>query len=247
MGSSVFEFFGTLAQNSNLPETVINGRYTIQEDAEKLIIDEVDTKIKPESQDCLMEIGFGSGNIINHYKGKVKHIVGIDHAETCKRYLNTYGSCSSLELIGENFLTSRIDKKFTKIIAYGVINCLTNEAELYNFIGKLLNCLDERGVALIADLPNEDKKHRFQQSKRGKLFSKEWNKAMEENMGLEANNLLITPELEMISYNDKLIGEVVNYVRGRGFNSYLSPQSALLPFGNTREDLLIFGPEHVTN
>ena len=43
----------------------------------------------------------------------------------------------------------------------------------------------------------------------------------------------------LISFNDKLLTELINRLRMKGYNAFLVPQSKNLPFSNTREDIII--------
>ena len=232
MKNSIFEYFAELSK-TNLSYTQKSGRYLIQKNQEKKIPKEIISKMNLNKKDELLEIGCGLGNLIIPLSKKVKKATGIDHPTIIQKIVQRKMS-RKINLISGNFLKLKIKKKFDKILIYGVVHCLKNKKELNNFLSKSLKLIKKNGIILVGDIPNIDMKKRFLTSATGKKFEKKWQKNKKKELSFnlkEFNNL--------ISFNDKLLTELINRLRMKGYNAYLVPQSKNLPFSNTREDILI--------
>ena len=101
------------------------------------------------------------------------------------------------------------------------------------------------GQALLGDMANVDKKKRFLASHLGKNFQKNWNKlrteSKEENDMSEFHS---DEDITAVILTDDVILKLIKYIRDNNFHAYLLDQPQNLPFGHTREDLLIVGPEY---
>ena len=116
-----------------------------------------------------------------------------------------------------------------------MIHYLESETELFEFLLKALKLLKPGGRMLIADIPNVDKKSRFENTTYGKNKINEWNNKVAKNS--VSNNLLIDDNL--IKIDDDCYLSILKFARKNGFESYLLPESENLPFGRTRDDILI--------
>ena len=74
-----WEYYSTLA-NQDISETMKNGRYPFQEDAERRIVPDVMRKLAPKPDDILLDIGFGTGTILVPFSFVVREAYGIDNA-----------------------------------------------------------------------------------------------------------------------------------------------------------------------
>ncbi len=228
---SVYENFA----NKIECHTQIAGRYSIQKEAEKRIVFDVIEKLNIQGSDNLLEIGCGTGNILIPLSFASKNVVGIDNKNAIDKLLDRT-KVENLRGIVGNFL--EIDTinigKFEKILIYSVLHYLTNKDDLYSFIDKALNLLDENGMLLLGDIPNTSLKERFLESNSGKLFSKQWKQKIKNE-----NEEAIFELCNTITFDDSSIFELMQHIKNQGYKVYLLPQPPNLPFGYTREDLII--------
>lgn len=239
MSSKTFENYGTRV-GLGLSPTEQAGRYEVQADAEKYIVSDVVSKLRPKTTDKLLEIGCGPGALLIPLSFMVHQSVGIDHEEVVSN-LNKRFSDERLQTVGGNFLDIGLSEKFDCILIYSVLHCLTNEKEIETFVDKATGLLAAGGRLLLGDLPNKDLKARFINSVEGGSFSDEWERKSADDA--ERFRQVIEPNLqadgELATFDDAFICELLIKYRRLGFDSYLLPQPQNLPFGNTREDLLI--------
>ena len=126
------------------------------------------------------------------------------------------------------------ERKFDAIILYSVLHYIDKE-NILDVIDSILHILDEGGLCLIGDIPNMDKRDRFNNSSFGKIFNSEWSK--DKAICHITENY---PSIDLSFFDDKLVSRILNYVRAKGgFNAYLLPQSSKMPFGYIRDDILI--------
>ena len=111
------------------------------------------------------------------------------------------------------------------------------------FIDKALSLVKKDGRVLIGDIANVSKKERFLNSARGKKFQEEWDSQRQDTTENDDLTDFQNGPPPMIM-DDAFVLKLLSYVRSKGFNAYLLDQAQSLPFGNTREDLLIVGPEY---
>lgn len=236
MSTISFENFGKLA-NSQLSSTEQAGRYDIQAEAEKLILSDVIPKLCLNSQSDLLDIGCGSGLLLIPLSFLVHSATGIDHAEVIAGLRRRFTGASLAAMAG-NFLDLAIGDRYSAILAYSVVHYLSSKEELFAFADKAVELLRPNGRMLIGDIPNVDRKRRFLQTKTGAEFTKAWQKrTVVSSASAVQSNLSRDPET--LVFNDELILNVVERFRKRGFDVYILPQAPSLPFGYTREDVLI--------
>ena len=218
--------------------TQVSGRYKIQKSAEKYIVLDVIQKLKIRSDNSLLEVGCGPGNLLIPLSFFVESCVGIDHQAVIKRFKGRFNS-PNIELIGSDFFSYSGKQKFDKILIYSVLPTIKNEDRLFAFIEKALSMLKSSGRMLLGDLNNKDKKDRFLKSKRGKKFQDQWNKLRQN----EPDEPVDKPIESGIYFSDELQLKIINWLRKKGWDTYLYEQPEHLPFGNTREDIVVKGPE----
>ena len=123
-----------------------------------------------------------------------------------------------------------------------VLGALSNESAAVEFIDKAADLLIPGGRLLVADIANSDKKDRFIGTKFGKRFSENWsNHGKVPSAGEEEAEAatILSGDTKMFVASDKFIISVMKLYRRRGWECYSLPQKESLPFGHTREDLLI--------
>lgn len=236
MSRITFENYGNYAK-TQLSYVQIAGRYSIQEMAEKNIVLDVVNKLNLTSSDELLEIGCGSGTLLIPLSFFVSKAVGIDHPNLLEK-LNARFKDESIHRIPGNFLDLEINQTFSKILIYGVLQCLANEQEVIQFLQKAVRLLKPQGRLLIGDLPNTDKKQRFLLSKRGQDFSRHWRETFPEN-DLQQWQATDLQDPHLVEFNDEIIMKILLFFRKHGFESYVVSQPNNLPFCFSREDILI--------
>ena len=242
MSRITFENYGRRA-DSDLSGTEISGRYIIQSDAEDQMVQDVWAKLELTPKDDLLEIGCGVGTILIPLHRSSRGACGIDHPRLTAK-LRSNDESGNIETIDGNFLDIKIKRKFSKILVYSVLHCLTDMAEVNDFVRKAIVLLAPGGRLLLGDIPNQDKKNRFLSSAAGAEFEREWNDRMAANpsKGSELTGLDDDPDL--VTFDDDRVFSLMAMARGEGLESYLLAQPVDLPFGQTREDIVIIRPEN---
>ena len=235
-----FELYGKMA-DAKVCDTCQNGRYLVQREAEKEIYLDVIDKLRITSNDSFIDIGCGSGVNLEPISALVKEAAGCDHPRVIQRLQEK--KLQNITWYPGDFLDLEFARTFTKILIYNVVPALPSKKIVYSFIEKALTLLDPAGRMLVGDIANIDKKARFLNSLRGKEFQREWIKTFAEGGGEGEVALLRTAGKSVITNDDFVIG-LVNHIRMKGFHAYLVDQPQHLPFGNTREDIVVVGPDY---
>jgi len=239
MGNNTFENYGILALQ-DLSNTEASGRYLSQQEAEKRILLDVVQKLSVSPSDHLLDIGCGSGLLLLPLSFLVQEAHGIDHPSVIAR-LSSQAKSINIKLKSGSFLDIELGAiLFDKILIYGVIQCLPSEQELFCFIHKALQYLAAGGKMLIGDIPNVDKKRRFLDSPHGAAFESAWISSGRSFSSVDTAELL--PDDNWICFDDPLVLRLIAYLRNQGVNAYILPQAPELPFGHTREDILVVKP-----
>ena len=110
---------------------------------------------------------------------------------------------------------------------------LSNRDEVFAFISRALSLLKPGGRLLIGDLPNTSKKTRFMKSTAGQRIAKEW-----ADLIMDVG-VMVNPDNDVISFDDTVVLDLMTFIRNKGFDSFLLPQPIDLPFGGSREDILV--------
>lgn len=240
MSRASFETFGDLAA-SGLSDTEKAGRHGIQAKDEKNIVADVIAKLALEADDDLLEIGCGSGNLLIPLSFRVKEAVGIDHVNMIAA-LDKRFSDPSLSGVPGDFLEIEMDRKFAKILIYSVLHYMSDGDEVFAFIDRAVALLRPGGRLLIGDLPNDDRKRRFNGSDRGKRFNADWQAKMKKGgPGEVASKLFaqMASDDKRVPITDGLVLRILQRYRERGYDAFVVPQPPNLPFCHSREDILI--------
>lgn len=237
MGRQSFENYGLLASLGR-SRTEVAGRYDMQDVAERRIVPDVLTKLELNADDDLLEIGCGAGNLLVPLSFLTASATGIDHQDLLRVIEREHPGARICKISG-NFLDIELnpEQSFSKILIYSVLHCLADEAEAINFVTKALSLLRPGGRMLIGDIPNADRKSRFKNSRRGSEFEAVWRKGVVE--GERRDKIELRKDNEMLMPNDQMILTLMSELRARGANAYLVAQPNNLPFGHTREDIVV--------
>ncbi|MEZ5791967.1 MAG: methyltransferase domain-containing protein [Nitratireductor sp.] len=233
-----FDDYGEAAASAR-DLTELSGRYAIQASAERLVAADVAHKLNLLPDNDFLEIGCGAGNQLIPLSFRCRSATGIDHPKLIKR-LNDRYQAANLKGIGSNFLTWQAEQKFDRILVYSVLHALPDRDTVFAFVDRAVGVLRDDGAMLLGDLNNIGKKQRFSKSEQGKQFAAEW----EAQMAAYGGPQDVTISSGGVQFDDELVMELLMHVRKMGFHSYLLPQQKDLPFGRTREDILVQGPEY---
>lgn len=243
MSKPMIEVYGQLA-DAPVGDTERAGRYPYQERAERLIVAEVIEKLALRPDHTLLEIGCGAGNLLIPLSFAAKSAVGIDHPSVVAKGRERFAD-KRIAWLGGSFPETRPEGTFDRILVYGVVLCLADLAMVERFIDAAFDLLAPEGRMLVGDLPIVERKQRFRNSRRGKEFEVEW-QAMAAKWSAEAKREhaygLFQGADAIGQFTDAECASLLMRYRARGCHAYLLPQDPELPFGHTREDLLIVRP-----
>jgi 2-polyprenyl-3-methyl-5-hydroxy-6-metoxy-1,4-benzoquinol methylase len=235
MSKISFENYGNRARQC-ANDTVVAGRYVIQSSAEKLILPDIIGKLALAANDSLLDIGCGAGNLTIPLSFWVKDVTGIDHPSCIERFQRRFCT-AAIKLVSGNFLEIEIHSRFDKILCYSVLHYLSDEAEVFAFIDKALALLVPGGRVLFGDIPNTSKKRRFLASAHGQQFEREWRN--EQQRCEITTPTQLTSDSDLVQFDDQFLIRIMRRYRSQGFYAYILPEDPELPFGHTREDIVI--------
>jgi 2-polyprenyl-3-methyl-5-hydroxy-6-metoxy-1,4-benzoquinol methylase len=124
---------------------------------------------------------------------------------------------------------------YDAIIVYSVLQHVLLEGSPHDFLDAALGLLRQQAHLLLGDLPNVSMLKRFLASEAGIAYHKTYMKT-DRPPDLDWN------VLERGRLDDATITGLLSRARAAGFNAWLLPQPATLPFHQRREDLLIQRP-----
>ena len=130
---------------------------------------------------------------------------------------------------------------FDRVLVYGVIHILPDWPTLERFVDAAAALVAPHGRLLIGDVPNADRKRRFLDSDAGRRFDAEWKRSMAaagQPAGPDPFSAFAgAPAVS--SLDDRSVAGLLDRYRARGFRAQVLAQHPDLPFGHTREDLLL--------
>lgn len=226
----------------DLSDTERAGRYSEQIFGEKIALIDIINKLKPSSADTLLDIGSGPGNFFIPISFYVSRATAIDSSAALER-LKMRFSAENANYIAGSFPNVGANGTYSRILIYSVLHCLGSLEEVKSFIFTAIDCLEKGGRMLIGDLPNSDLKSRFLKSEAGKKFDFEWRasrKPMTETLSSFHKRMADTGMIG--SFNDDFLLYIVKEIRFKGLHAYITSQKSEMPFGNTREDIVVIKP-----
>jgi hypothetical protein len=120
---------------------------------------------------------------------------------------------------------------------------MKNMRAVEKFIDAAIALLKPGGALLLGDLPNEDNTKRFRVSEAGKEFETEWRARMKKEESATGDPFGIFSDADTLrTFDDAKILHLLARYRAAGLNAHVLPQPSNLPFGHTREDILITLP-----
>jgi 2-polyprenyl-3-methyl-5-hydroxy-6-metoxy-1,4-benzoquinol methylase len=238
MSTSFFDAYGALAR-AGVSTTQMSGRYEIQAAAERRIIDDVKRKLSVDVGDRLLEVGCGPGNLLIPLAFATQEAVGVDHPDVIAQARRIF-SDPRVKWVAGQFPDVEISGLFDCVLAYSVIQCLRSFDDVLAFIEAGAMLLKPGGRMLIADVPNKDKKKRFSESEAGRAFEADWRRSVELDSSAPVN--VFDDAVGVGALDDAGVLRIVAKFRAMDFHAYILPQPPELPFGRTRDDVLIVRP-----
>lgn len=239
MSSISFENYSHIASLADVSNTEAAGRLAFQQEAERKILPDLLVKLDLKASDTLLEIGCGPGNLLVPLSGFCAKAAAIDNEGAITRLKNRFAKDTEITCIPGNFLEINLPAThFDKIFIYSVLHYLSDRDEVLNFIERALSILKPGGRMLLGDIPNVSKKSRFVNSKSGQEMAKNWAEQMKDAGGSHPLEKMES-DSQLITFDDALVLEIVAFIRGKGFEAFLLPQPIDLPFGGSREDILV--------
>lgn len=234
----VFKYYQDLATNDALSNTEKCGRYASQQESEKHIFTDTLSKLPTLNHPNKKVIDVGCGcsypvlELIEHCHQHQHQLTLVDS----KEMLDQLPNASFIDKIAGQFpqekLLEQHRNSFDVVIAYGVFQCVYSHANFIAFSDALVDLLAPGGMLLIGDISNNTKKKRYLSSESGREFHKAWSNSDD------------VPEVswnqfEPNSLDDTTVIMLYSRYRQMGYETYIFPQMANLPFSHSREDLLV--------
>jgi SAM-dependent methyltransferase len=235
--------FGALTE-LHLSPTVQAGRYAFQAEAERRVLLDLLPKLRPEAHHRYLDIGCGAGMLLFPLSYLVSEAVGVDHpsimAELERRRPN-----DRITLVGGRFPETLLPGRFDRITAYSVLPCLPNMQTVISFSIAAAGLLSPAGRLVLGDIPNRDRQARFRASEAGAGFEREWGERkaqleVDPEAAAVAEQLRLADQLGGLT--DREMCDLLLGLRGAGYEAYLAEQAPDLPFGRTREDVVVVAP-----
>ena len=235
----MFEYFANLS-DMEVSLTEKGGRYKVMKEKEMNIFEDIKEKLNLYDKNNILDIGCGCGVLVNktisYIQKENKQLYLNDSRKVLSQIIKATENNSNIQFIEGKFPDLDLEKniKFDAIILYSIIHYIDKE-NIFTFLDSIIDRLESGGALLIGDIPNINKKKRFNNSQFGKLFNLEWEKNLKSCY--TSDNY---PVLDLSHFNDSLIIEIVKYIRSKEtFNAYILPQSSNLPFSYIRDDILV--------
>jgi len=238
MSRMSYEHYGRGAGHAN--PTVAGGRYAYQAQSERLIVLDVASKLELCPADDLLEIGCGPGNLLIPLSFLCQSATGIDHPDLVRRLSERFAGPRQIAVMPGNFLDVQPpERSYSKIFMYAMLHYLSSIEEVLAFVGKAAGLLRPGGRMLLGDLPNADHKRRFLATRAGRDFDDTWRADRDRAAPADGDFPGEDDDRLVGAFDDAGIARIALEMRAAGFESYILEQPADLPFGHTREDILV--------
>jgi SAM-dependent methyltransferase len=222
---------------------LVTGRYDSQREAWPRVIADVQAKLRLSGRETLLDIGSGTGLLTLPLAAHARHVWALDHPDVVARLAARAQAqgLTQVTAVGGDFLTHDFGAlRFDRILSYGVALCLPDLVAVAAFVDKALGLLAPGGLAVIGDLPNQDRKERFLASAFGRRFDEEFHRRRAAEPAAAGEGLaLIAGSASVGSFREAWLLGLVARLRAAGFDASLMFQPGDLCFGWTREDLVV--------
>jgi SAM-dependent methyltransferase len=215
--------------------TEVSGRYPTQTRDERNIVEDVVAKLTLGPDDKLLEVGCGPGTLLIPLAFRCASATGVDNQASLELLRARFAGPPTITTVPGNFLAMELNDRYDAILIYGVLHVLPTVDDVFEFVRRATACLAPGGRLLLGDLANRDKRARFHGSPAGIAFQREW----EELQAKHPYTSIGTHDEVIGAFDDETIARLLCELRALGFESYLLPQPPDLPFGRTREDVLV--------
>jgi SAM-dependent methyltransferase len=223
---------------AGIPLIEVSGRYPIQARDERNVTRDIATKLELSPDDTLLEVGCGPGTLLIPLAFQCAAATGIDNAASLELLASRFSGPPAITTIPGDFLSMQLDGEYDTVLVYNVLHALPTVEAAFELAHRAAALLAPGGRLLLGDLANRDKRARFHSSPAGVEFQKEWNRRQ-----ADARLTDIGSDDDLIgAFDDATIARLLVEFRSAGFESYLLPQPPDLPFGHTREDILVRRP-----
>lgn len=237
MKTDYFLHFQELASNSSSdPEKV--GRFSSQAEAEGYIFPNILSKLPSLSCEGSLVIDIGSGcsrpvrDLISHTENNQQKLVLVDSYEQLKYLPKAAHVQPFYSRFPDEKVCDTFKGKADCVIVYSVFHYVFLDSNFTKFLDEAVSLLNYGGQLILGDIPNASKKKRFLSSESGKQFHRQWSQS-DELPEIVWNNF------EPMTLDDDVIAFLMQRYRNMGFETYLYPQHPMMPFSQTREDLVI--------
>jgi precorrin-6B methylase 2 len=240
-----YKAFGALARHTDDP-MILAGRNLFHATQIQATCDDVRAKLALSQDDRLLEVGCNVGALLTPLSALVREAVGQDHPDVVARYADFGPMPGNLTLVGGSWPEVRPPGLFDKILIYGVIVTLPDQAAADVVIDACLASLAPGGRLLVGDLCNADMLRRYRSSEEGARISAEYEKKRRDDKIANSatyqgrDDLFATVEKPQEYLDDGYALGLVSRIRKSGMDAWLVPQAPGLPCCFSREDLLVW-------
>ncbi|HEV7501965.1 MAG TPA: class I SAM-dependent methyltransferase [Vicinamibacteria bacterium] len=220
---------------------LVTGRYASQREAWPRVVADVLAKLRLTGAESLLDIGSGTGLLTLPLAEHARQVWALDQADVVARLAARAEGQANVTCLPGDFLTVDFGpRRFDRVLSYGVVLCLPDLAAVDAFVDKAIGLLAPGGLALIGDLPNEDRKSRFLSTEFGRRFDEEFRRrrAAEPESAREGLDIIAGSEV-VGSFRESYLLGLVTRLRAAGLDASLLYQPGDLCFGWTREDLVV--------
>ncbi len=239
--ADAFDAYASIA-GLDISNTERAGRYKSQMSDEKRILADVLAKLEIGPEHDVLDIGCGVGQLLIPLSFVARRVTGIDNPPALE-HIKSIVARDNIALLPGPFPLRRPDHAFDRIVVYSVIQYMPDMKHARAFLSAALESLAPGGRMLIGDLPNRDLKARFMVSRTGAEFDRQWRAAQGAAGAAAPGHARAFAHLQALGgFSDDDVLELVRFVRANGCHAHSVSQPRDLPYGNTREDIVVQRP-----